>query len=86
LILTALNNAGRESAGDFLGVDKSTVTRFANEHLDKMCDLLAFLEIKCVPQEYQCYKRSDVEAFMHLAKERMAQLNSTDSLELEWDD
>lgn len=80
LVISKLNDVGRESAAQFLSVDKSTVTRFANEHLNKMCDLLAHLDLKVVPQDMQCYKREDVAVMMHLAKERMAQLESPDQL------
>jgi hypothetical protein len=80
LVVRGLNDSGEESAAEFLRCDKSTVNRLKNVHLASFCDLLAHLDLKIVPGEMQCYKRADVEAFMHLAKERMAQLESPDQL------
>ena len=82
--LHRISLAGQNRIAEEIGVSAPTVSRFCSEgDLERACKVLAAAGLKVVPIEYQCFPKKTVEAFMHLARERMNDLVTVDQLQWE---
>ena len=66
-----------------MGVSESTVSRFKNEHMETLCQVLAHLGLKVVPVEMQCFPPEQVQALLTLSKAHLASVQQVD--QLSWD-
>ena len=81
LVLRCLQEPGRQVAiATTLGVSESGISRLKNDHLENLCLMLAYAGLKIVPAEARCYETKDVDAMIHLAKQRMEQIEGAESL------
>lgn len=80
LVIESLNDTGHEAAAAALGVDKSTVNRLKNEHLEKLCELLVFLDLKIVPADLKCFRAQDIDPYIQLAKRHMESIDGAEAL------
>lgn len=84
LVLKAFSGKGLDPIAESVGVDKATISRLKNEHLERFCKVLEQLDLKIVPTKYKCYPADEIEIFITMAKKYMAQLES--ARELEWEE
>lgn len=84
LCLQALASYGQAPVAQALGVHESTVSR-TKEQLPNVIALLETIGMKVVPEHVKCFDPKDVDAFLHLARKRMEQIESADCLNWEGD-
>lgn len=82
-VLQGLASVGQAHVAAALETSESTVSRMKDGELEKIARLLAVLGLKVVPVTVKCYDPAFIESIFHLAKQRMAQVETAD--ELSWD-
>lgn len=68
-----------------MGVSESTVSRFKNEELQKLCRVLAHGGMKITPAEFKCYDPKQIDALFTLAKGQFDRAENVDDVLL-WED
>jgi len=79
-----IEQAGCVPTAEFAGIGKSTVSSWFSEHRDAMGKALAFMGLKVVPVDKQCFDPAEVEALRAMAMKYMARMKSAD--DLDWDE
>ena len=85
-ILKRLASVGQARIAEQLGVNESTVSRWKDGDIARWAKFLTLLGLKATPIEYRCYDERTLSAMLTLARQRMAQLESVESLQFEDDE
>ena len=83
MVLQRLASVGQAAVADAAGVSESTVSRFKDGELERICAVLSVLGLKVVPIEMKCYPSDQIDAIFTLAKARMKNLDHADKLACE---
>ena len=83
LILQRLASVGQRPVAEALGTSESTISRMKDGEIQRFCQLLAALNLKCTSREMRCFNPKDVEMLMHGHRRWTEHLQSVEQL---WDD
>lgn len=83
MIVQRLASVGNASVSLAIGCDESTISRMKPEKFQQFAEILAFIDLKIVPQSKRCFDEKDVEHLMYAAKKWHEHLQSVDQL---WND
>lgn len=85
-ILKALANVGQVRVAEAIGKDESTVSKMKDKDLPQLARILAACGLKVVPESVRCFDPRQIEAILHLAKARLAEIENSDQLGLAWEE
>lgn len=71
---------GLEPVAEFVGVDESTVSRWKGKEIPLVTKMLARCGLKVVPIELRCYRQSEIESLLALAKARLQHIQHANEL------
>lgn len=83
LALQRLASVGQAEVARQLDTSESTISRAVNNELERLCTILAVLDLKVVPAAMQCFPPRKVEILLELARDHLAQLEKVE--QLQWD-
>ena len=66
-IRAALTTTKQEVVAELVGVDKSTITRFRDDHVDRLSAVLAACGLKVVREDLLQIERAELEALKYMA-------------------
>lgn len=82
-LLQALSEEGQKPSAEAIGVSEATISR-VKQHLEDTIKLQRALGFKVVSRDLKCYKPEDIQPYIDLAKQRIAQLEC--ATQLEWEE
>lgn len=82
-VFQRLSSVGQVRVAEALGVSEATVSRL-KEQMPQFAGMLSKLGLKVVPVEMRCYDEKTLASILQLAQQRMAQIQSPQSLA--WDE
>jgi hypothetical protein len=82
-LLRRMVSVGHTAIAELCSVDESTVSRLKGESkfgIRQFAQTMALLGLKAVPIEMKCYRPSDIEPYIQLAKQHMNRVASVHDL------
>lgn len=84
MVLQRLQVNGKQAAvAASMGVSDTLISRFKNEQLETLCNVLCHLGLKIVPAEMTCFPPDKVQALLTLSKAHLEAIDKADQLSWE---
>lgn len=83
MVLKHVLSMGQNTIAERMGTSETTVSRIISVELERVCKVLAVLDVKVVPSGLKCYRPAQINALLTLAKVSMDGMDSAEQLSFE---